>query len=482
MDDVRITADAYGDVHHQHASSGPGRRLPVTGLPASCAGGHAGHVHRHRGGCAWARRPPATAARRPSPARTRRRCCRPTATFTAGVASNVAVTFRRLGTQTDHRHGHGAPRPSPAAAAPRSPRAPRPAGLHRAALQHRGGRLHHPGGEGGPGGCVRQPRHHGHQQRHPRAGQQPGRRHAVRHHHGGDDRGRGHLQQPVPRQGGHGLHADGQLLGPHRRHQLGVQHHPGRGGEAGLPRPSPPTARRARPSPRRCRWPSLDAFGNPTTSTANVTIALGTNPAGGTLSGTTTVAAVNGVATFSDLSLTRRARATRWRPARGTLTGVDQHRVRHHPGRAVPGGHHPAAERHRRGRRHHPGRQGHAATTGTATWSTQATTPVSVSLGNNPSGGTLSGTTTVNAVSGVATFGNLSVRSRGLQLHPGGGRQRPLLGHQRGLRRRSRGRRRSWPSRAVALGQRDARARPSPPAVAVRDAAGNLRHGHDSTR
>lgn len=40
-----------------------------------------------------------------------------------------------------------------------------------------------------------------------------------------------------------------------------------------------------------------------TTSSAPVTIALGANPGGGTLSGTTTVNAVNGVATFSDLSI-----------------------------------------------------------------------------------------------------------------------------------------------------------------------------------
>jgi hypothetical protein len=50
-----------------------------------------------------------------------------------------------------------------------------------------------------------------------------------------------------------------------------------------------------------------DADGNPVTSgagsTASVTIAIGTNPGGGTLSGTKTVAAVAGVATFSGLSI-----------------------------------------------------------------------------------------------------------------------------------------------------------------------------------
>src|SRR5436309_5885806 len=47
-----------------------------------------------------------------------------------------------------------------------------------------------------------------------------------------------------------------------------------------------------------------DANGNTNNlSTASITVAIGSNPSGGTLSGTTTVAAVNGVATFSNLSI-----------------------------------------------------------------------------------------------------------------------------------------------------------------------------------
>ncbi|HXV86775.1 MAG TPA: hypothetical protein VD793_08760, partial [Gemmatimonadales bacterium] len=47
-----------------------------------------------------------------------------------------------------------------------------------------------------------------------------------------------------------------------------------------------------------------DAGGNPTTTfTGNVQLAIATNPGGGTLAGTTTVAAVAGVATFADLSI-----------------------------------------------------------------------------------------------------------------------------------------------------------------------------------
>jgi len=47
-----------------------------------------------------------------------------------------------------------------------------------------------------------------------------------------------------------------------------------------------------------------DASGNAVTTATNaITVAIGTNPSGGTLAGTTTVAAVNGVATFSTLHI-----------------------------------------------------------------------------------------------------------------------------------------------------------------------------------
>src|SRR5262249_61329970 len=47
----------------------------------------------------------------------------------------------------------------------------------------------------------------------------------------------------------------------------------------------------------------VDPYNNLTNSTASVSLAMGSNPSGGTLSGTTTKAAVAGVATFTDLSL-----------------------------------------------------------------------------------------------------------------------------------------------------------------------------------
>src|SRR5207248_8359131 len=48
-----------------------------------------------------------------------------------------------------------------------------------------------------------------------------------------------------------------------------------------------------------------DANGNLTNSTASVAIAIANNPSSGTLSGTTPVTAVNGTATFADLSINK---------------------------------------------------------------------------------------------------------------------------------------------------------------------------------
>src|SRR5207249_3462096 len=56
------------------------------------------------------------------------------------------------------------------------------------------------------------------------------------------------------------------------------------------------------------RVTAQDAQGNTATQfTGSVTVALGANPGSGALSGTATVAAVAGVATFSDLSVTKSA-------------------------------------------------------------------------------------------------------------------------------------------------------------------------------
>jgi adhesin/invasin len=70
--------------------------------------------------------------------------------------------------------------------------------------------------------------------------------------------------------------------------------------------------------------------------TGNVTVAIGTNPAGGTLSGTTTVAAVNGVATFSNLSINRAGSGYTLAASASGLTGATSAAFAITPGPASP--------------------------------------------------------------------------------------------------------------------------------------------------
>src|SRR5438105_4390110 len=66
-----------------------------------------------------------------------------------------------------------------------------------------------------------------------------------------------------------------------------------------------------------------DAQGNTvTTATISITVAIGTNPASGTLSGATTVAAVSGVATFANLSINNLGTGYTLTASATTLTGA----------------------------------------------------------------------------------------------------------------------------------------------------------------
>lgn len=65
-----------------------------------------------------------------------------------------------------------------------------------------------------------------------------------------------------------------------------------------------------------------DQFGNLTAATDQVTIAIGANPSTGTLAGTKTVAAVSGVATFSDLSIDKAGTGYTLSATSGSLTAA----------------------------------------------------------------------------------------------------------------------------------------------------------------
>src|SRR5205814_1231419 len=137
----------------------------------------------------------------------------------------------------------------------------------------------------------------------------------------------------------------------------------------------------------------------------------GANPGGGTLSGTTSVTAVNGVATFSTLSInnagtgytlvasasgltgkTRRASSMTTPPA--TNLAVTTQPQSTQAGQTMPVVRVTARDA-----------SGNTVTSYTGL--------ITVAIGANPGGGTLAGTTSVNAVSGVATFSTLSINNAG---------------------------------------------------------------------
>ncbi len=157
----------------------------------------------------------------------------------------------------------------------------------------------------------------------------------------------------------------------------------------------------------------VDTHGNVTTSTSNVTLALSASPGGATLTGTTTVAAVRGVATFSNLSLNKVGTGNRLTATSGSFTSLNSTLFE-----VVPGAPYRATIT----------RQPSDVVVGApmspavevslfdrfGNLATQVHSPVSVSLGYNVSGGALGGTTTVDAVNGVATFDSLTVNRPGV--------------------------------------------------------------------
>jgi hypothetical protein len=166
-----------------------------------------------------------------------------------------------------------------------------------------------------------------------------------------------------------------------------------------------------------------DSSGRPVTGATNaVTVSLESNyNSGGGLSGTTTVMAVNGVATFKDLSI-RKAGYGYWLTASSGTEQGHQYIALLPPANSLPFAITPAAPS-----------QLAFTTQPNSTWEAQPLTPavqvaiedtfanvvlsatnaVTLAIGTNPSGGTLAGMTTVNAVGGVATFGNLGIDRAG---------------------------------------------------------------------
>jgi len=160
-----------------------------------------------------------------------------------------------------------------------------------------------------------------------------------------------------------------------------------------------------------------------TTSTAPVTLAFGNNPAGGTLSGTLTLNAVNGVATFSDLSVAKAGSGYNLRATSPGLTSATSATFSILPGpaarlafRAEPSGGDPGQPFADQPRVAVEDAAGNLVTTGTASASmiTLAVVP-----GSGTGGSTLSCTLNpLKAAGGVAGFTGcaLDLAGKGYQL------------------------------------------------------------------
>ena len=156
-----------------------------------------------------------------------------------------------------------------------------------------------------------------------------------------------------------------------------------------------------------------DAGGNTiTTFTGNVTVAIGTNAGGGTLTGTLTAAAVAGVATFTNLSIDKAAAGYTLAASSGSVTPVVSSAFTITPAAAAKLSFtvQPATTA-----------AGSAITPAVKVTAldqfdniaTSFTGNVTVAIGTNVNAGTLSGTTTIAAATGVATFSTLSIDSAG---------------------------------------------------------------------
>jgi hypothetical protein len=152
----------------------------------------------------------------------------------------------------------------------------------------------------------------------------------------------------------------------------------------------------------------VDAFGNTVSyATSVVVLALGTNPSSATLSGTTEVSAVNGIATFSDVRINRYGTGYTLHATSGGLTEATSHAF-NVAGTIVRMVFTVPPTSTRSGVPIAPAVQV-TAEDSAGNQLTGFTGTVVITIGSNPAGGTLSGTTEVVASFGVATYPNLSI-------------------------------------------------------------------------
>jgi len=158
-----------------------------------------------------------------------------------------------------------------------------------------------------------------------------------------------------------------------------------------------------------------DGHGNVVTSfTGNITIAIGANPGSSTLSGAATAAAAAGIATFSNLSLDKAGNGYTLAATASGLTGSTSgtFNILSGTGAQLVFVTEPPASM-AAGAALAPAIQV-AVHDNLGNTATDFNGPITIAIANNPSSGTLSGTLTVNAVAGVATFGDLKLDKIGL--------------------------------------------------------------------
>jgi len=148
-----------------------------------------------------------------------------------------------------------------------------------------------------------------------------------------------------------------------------------------------------------------------TTSTATVTLAIGANPGSGTLAGTTSVAAVAGVATFSNLSINSIGTGYTLTASSSGLTGATSNTFNITTATKLAFFQQPSNTS--ASSSISPAVTVQIQDAGGTLVSTSSDT-VTLAIGTNPGGGTLSGSLSVAAVAGVATFGNLSINAAGV--------------------------------------------------------------------
>jgi len=156
-----------------------------------------------------------------------------------------------------------------------------------------------------------------------------------------------------------------------------------------------------------------DSLGNVLTSATNpVTIAIGANPASGTLTGTTTVSAIDGIATFSNLSINTAATGYTLAASSTSLTGTTSNSFNITAGAATKLAFTQQPTSTTAGQTITPSvlvsvedAYSNIVTTSSAS--------ITIGIGTNPNSGTLSGTTTQTASAGTATFNNLSINNLG---------------------------------------------------------------------